>query len=246
VVLLDVTPLSLGIETLGGVMTKLIERNTTIPKRATETFSTAEDNQTTVTVQVYQGERPMTAGNRLLDKFNLENIAPAPRGMPKIEVTFDIDANGILNVSAKDVATGKEQRVRIESNSGLTQQEIEKMRKDAESHAEDDRRKRELTDARNRADQTIYEVEKVMRENSEKLNDNDKKPIQSAIESLKQVASKEDVNAIKQAINDLEQAAKALAQHVRAGAAPSGEGGDGKASGGGKDDVIDAEFEVKK
>jgi molecular chaperone DnaK len=250
VVLLDVTPLSLGIETLGGVMTKLIERNTTIPKRATETFSTAEDNQTSVTVQVYQGERPLTKDNRLLDRFNLENIQPAPRGMPKIEVTFDIDANGILNVSAKDVATGKEQRIRIESTSGLSPQEIENMRKDAEAHAEEDRRKRELIDTRNRADQMMYEVQKVLRDNADKLSDNDKKPIEGAIENLKQVASRDDVNAIKQAISELERSAQALAQHVQrgAGAQPGGtpQGGDGKPSGGGKDDVIDAEFEVKK
>jgi molecular chaperone DnaK len=249
VVLLDVTPLSLGIETLGGVMTKLIERNTTIPKRATETFSTAEDNQTSVTVQVYQGERPLTKDNRLLDRFNLESIQPAPRGMPKIEVTFDIDANGILNVSAKDVATGKEQRIRIESTSGLTPQEIEKMRKDAEAHAEEDRRKRELIDTRNRADQMMYEVQKVLRDNADKLSDNDKKPIEAAIENLKQVASRDDVNAIKQAISELESSAQALAQHVQRGAGSQPGGapqGDGKPSGGGKDDVIDAEFEVKK
>jgi molecular chaperone DnaK len=252
VVLLDVTPLSLGIETLGGVMTKLIDRNTTIPKRATETFSTAEDNQTTVTVQVYQGERPLTKDNRLLDKFNLENIQPAPRGVPKIEVTFDIDANGILNVSAKDVATGKEQKIRIESTSGLTPQEIERMRKDAESHAEEDRRKRELIDTRNRADQLRYEVEKLLKENADKLSDGDKKPIQAALDNLKQVAEREDVNAIKQAISELERSAQALAQHVQRGAgaqAGAGEtGGDGQkpSGGGGKDDVIDAEFEVKK
>jgi molecular chaperone DnaK len=251
VVLLDVTPLSLGIETLGGVMTKLIERNTTIPKKATETFSTAEDNQTTVTVQVYQGERPLTRDNRLLDKFNLENIQPAPRGMPKVEVTFDIDANGILNVSAKDVGTGKEQRIRIESTSGLTPQEIERMRKDAESHAEEDRRKRELIDTRNRADQIRYEVEKVLKENADKLSDNDKQPIQAALDNLKQVAERDDANAIKQAITELERSAQALAQHIqsagaRAGAPGGPAGGDSKPAGGDKDDVIDAEFEVKK
>jgi molecular chaperone DnaK len=248
VVLLDVTPLSLGIETLGGVMTKLIERNTTIPKKATETFSTAEDNQTTVTVQVYQGERPLTRDNRLLDKFNLENIQAAPRGMPKVEVTFDIDANGILNVSAKDVATGKEQRIRIESTSGLTPQEIERMRKDAEAHAEEDRRKRELIDTRNRADQLRYEVEKVLKDNADKLSDGDKQPIQAALDNLKQVAEREDVNAIKQAITELEHSAKALAQHVQRGGAQPGAqpSGDGKQAGTGKDDVIDAEFEVKK
>jgi molecular chaperone DnaK len=258
VLLLDVTPLSLGIETLGGRMTKLIERNTTIPKRATQTFSTAEDNQPAVTVRVFQGEREMTSGNRLLGQFNLEGIPPAPRGMPQIEVTFDIDANGILQVSARDVGTNKEQKIRIESSSGLSQAEVERMRRDAELHAEEDKRWRDLLDARNQADQVIYQIEKLLRENGDKISDNDKAPITSAIERVKQAASGEDVNAIKQAISDLEQASHAMAQHLYAsgqrgggpgaGAGPTGgqtagqTGGDGKSG----DDVIDAEFEVKK
>jgi molecular chaperone DnaK len=256
VLLLDVTPLSLGIETLGGVMTKLIERNTTIPKTAKQTFSTAEDNQTAVTVQVFQGERPMTADNRLLGRFNLEGIEPAPRGMPQIEVTFDIDANGILNVSARDVKTNKEAKIRIESSSGLSTDEVERMRRDAEAHAEEDKRKRELADLRNEADQTIWTVEKTLKESGDKIPEGDKAPIQSAIERLKQAASGNDVNAIRQALSNLQSAAHAMAQHFSKGGeqggggpggGPSGPGPGGDGRGGqGKDDVIDAEFEVKK
>src|SRR6516165_3727474 len=168
VLLLDVTPLSLGIETLGGVLTRLIERNTTIPKEAKQIFSTAEDNQTAVTVQVYQGERPMAADNRLLGRFNLEGIEPAPRGLPKIEVAFDIDANGILNVTAKDLKTSKEAKIRIESSSGLSTDEVERMRRDADAHADEDKRKRELADLRNEADQTVWMVEKTLNENGHK------------------------------------------------------------------------------
>src|SRR5438094_497531 len=177
VLLLDVTPLSLGIETVGGVMTKLIERNTTIPAQKTQTFSTAEDNQTAVTVQVYQGERPMAADNRLLGRFNLEGIPPAPRGMPQIDVTFDIDANGILNVSAKDKQTGKEAKIRIESSSGLSKDDVEKMRRDAESHADEDKKKRELIDLRNEADQSIWQIEKLMKEAGDKITESDKAPV---------------------------------------------------------------------
>jgi len=255
VLLLDVTPLSLGIETLGGVMTKLIERNTTIPKTAKNTFSTAEDNQTAVTVQVFQGERPMTADNRLLGRFNLEGIEPAMRGMPQIEVQFDIDANGILNVSAKDVKTGKEAKIRIESSSGLSTDEVERMRRDAEAHADEDKRKREVADLRNEADQTIWSIEKALKENADKIPEGDKAPIQSAIERLKQAASGNDVNAIRQALSNLQSAAHAMTQHLSRGGAPGGPGagGPGAAPPGGdgqggqaKDDVIDAEFEVKK
>jgi molecular chaperone DnaK len=248
VLLLDVTPLSLGIETLGGVMTKLIERNTTIPKTAKETFSTAEDNQTAVTVQVFQGERPMTADNRLLGRFNLEGIEPSPRGLPQIEVTFDIDANGILNVSARDKKTSKEAKIRIESSSGLSKDEVEKMRRDAESHADEDKHKKELADARNEADTTIWQVEKLMKDNADKLSEGDKAPLNSAIEKLKQAASGTDVNAIRQALNNLQSAAHAMAQHVQrqGGAAPeAGSRPTGDAESKGKDDVIDAEFEVK-
>lgn len=251
VLLLDVTPLSLGIETLGGVFTKLIERNTTIPSTKKNVFSTADDNQTAVTVQVYQGERSMASDNRLLGRFNLEGIEAAPRGMPQIEVTFDIDANGILNVSAKDLKTGKEVQRRIENSSGLSKDEVERMARDAESHADDDKKKRELADARNEADQTIWMVEKTMKEAGDKLTDADKQPILAAIEKVKQAASGEDLNAIQQALNNLQTAAHALAQHVKRGGegdATGGPvpGGTGPSGSGPKDDVIDAEFEVKK
>jgi molecular chaperone DnaK len=252
VVLLDVTPLSLGIETLGGVLTKLIERNTTIPTNKKQTFSTAEDNQPAVTVKVYQGESPIanSAANRLLGFFNLEGLPPAPRGLPQIEVSFDIDHNGILNVTAKDVGTGKEVTKRIEQSSGLSKDEVDKMRREAESHADDDKKKRELIDARNEADQRIYQLEKLMKDNADKLSDGDKAPINAAIEKLKQSASRDDVADIRRAIGELEQASHAMAQHLysktqSAGAAPSGDG-DKPAGEGKKDDVIDAEFEVKK
>ncbi len=171
VLLLDVTPLALGIETLGGVMTKLVEKNTTIPTERKQVFSTADDNQTAVTVRVFQGEREMAADNRLLGQFNLEGIPPAPRGVPQIEVKFDIDANGILNVSAKDLGTGKEQTVRIEQSSGLSDDEIEQMQQDAESHADEDKQKRELAEARNQADSMCYQIEKIIKEHGDKLKD---------------------------------------------------------------------------
>ena len=253
VLLLDVTPLSLGIETLGGVLTKLIERNTTIPTTKKEKFSTAEDNQTAVTIRVFQGESPIaeSASNRLLGQFNLEDIPPAPRGLPQIEVSFDIDHNGILHVSAKDLGTGKEKKIRIESSSGISQGDVERMRKEAESHAEDDKRKEQLINARNKADQMIYQMEKLLKDNADKITDADRAPIQSAIEKLKQVASKDDPREIDQAIDELQQASHAMSQHLysrgQAAEAPPGGGPrteDGQAKG--KDDVIDAEFEVKK
>ena len=184
VLLLDVTPLSLGIKTLGGIMTKLVERNTTIPTEKKNVFSTADDNQPAVTIEVYQGEREMAEDNRLLGQFNLEGLAPAPRGVPQIEVKFDIDANGILNVSAKDIGTSKEQKVRIEQSSGLSESEIEKMKKDAESHAAEDKKKRELAEARNQADTMCFQTEKLIKEHADKLSENDKGPMEGALPRL--------------------------------------------------------------
>jgi molecular chaperone DnaK len=246
VLLLDVTPLSLGIETLGGVFTKLIEKNTTIPKTEKQVFSTADDNQTAVTVQVFQGERPMAADNRLLGRFNLEGIQPAPRGVPQIEVTFDIDANGILNVSARDLKTGKEAKIRIESSSGLSKDEVEKMRRDAESHADEDKRKKELAEVRNEADTTVWQVEKMLKENGDKLSESDRAPVQAAVDRVKQARDGSDPDAIRQALNNLQSAAHAMAQHVgRAGAAAGATPGDGQGKAGGADNIQDAEFEVK-
>jgi molecular chaperone DnaK len=253
VVLLDVTPLSLGIETLGGVMTKLIEKNTTIPKTEKQIFSTADDNQRAVTVRVFQGESPIanSSANRLLGQFNLEDIPPAPRGMPQIEVAFDIDHNGILHVSAKDLGTGKEKKIRIESSSGLSSGEIEKMRREAESHAEEDKKRRDLIDARNKAEAAAHDVEKLMKEAGDKMSESDKAPIRAAVESVRQAASGEDIAAIEQAVSNLMAAANAMQRHFSQGSPggdrggsppPSGDGSEGK----GKEDVIDAEFEVKK
>ncbi len=250
VLLLDVTPLTLGIETEGGVMTPLVERNTTIPTERKQVFSTAADNQTAVTVKVYQGERKIAVHNRLLGEFNLEGIPPAPRGMPQIEVKFDVDQHGILNVSAKDLGTGKEASVRIEQSSGLSETEIERMRKDAETHAEEDRKKFELVEARNQADQMCYQVEKVIKENSDKLADSDKQPLQQAVEKVRSVAKGEDVQAIKNAVGELEQASHALSKVLYEKAQATGPAGGHHASSGpagtADDDAIDAEFEVKK
>jgi molecular chaperone DnaK len=246
VLLLDVTPLSLGIETLGGVFTKLIDKNTTIPVTKKETFSTADDNQSAVTVQVFQGERPMAADNRLLGRFNLEGIEPAPRGLPKIEVSFDLDANGILNVTAKDTKTSKEAKIRIESSSGLSKEEVDKMRRDAEAHADEDKRKKELADVRNEADTTAWQVEKMLKESGDKLSEGDRAPVHAAIDRVKQTRDGNDPNAIRQALNNLQSAAQAMAQHVGQAGAGAPPGGDGQPkAGAGKDDVMDAEFEVK-
>ena len=254
VLLLDVTPLSLGIETLGGVMTKLVERNTTVPTERKQVFSTADDNQTAVTVRVFQGDREMAADNRLLAQFNLEGIPPAPRGVPQVEVKFDIDADGILNVSAKDLGTGKEQTVKIEQSSGLSESEIDEMRKSAEDHAEEDKKKRALVEARNEADSRCYQLEKLIKENDEKLQDSDKAPLEAAIKKVREAAEGEDPEAIKSAIGELEAASHALSQVLyQASAGESGEapeaptGGSGSTESGGSsdDDAIDAEFEVK-
>jgi molecular chaperone DnaK len=256
VLLLDVTPLTLGIETEGKVMTPLVERNTTIPTEKKQVFSTAADNQTAVTVRVFQGERKMAEDNRLLGEFNLEGIPPAPRGVPKVEVKFDIDANGILNVSAKDLGTGKEANVKIQQSSGLSKDEIEKMRRDAESHADEDKQKFELASARNQADNMCYQLEKMMKEHADKLTDADKQPLTRAIETTREAAKGTDVAAIKSAVEQLEAAShafsKVLYEKGGAGAAAGGaEASEGPAAGGGEqkkgdDDVIEGEFEVKK
>jgi molecular chaperone DnaK len=253
VLLLDVTPLSLGIETLGGIMTKLVEKNTTIPTERKQIFSTADDNQTAVTVKVYQGERQMAADNRLLGMFNLEGIPPAPRGMPQIEVKFDIDANGILNVAAKDLGTGKEQTVRIEQSSGISEDEIEKMRRDADSHADEDKKKRALAEQRNQADSMCWQLEKLLKEHDAKLAAADKEAVTKAIEKTREAAKTDDLDRIKSAVHELEQASHALSKtlYEKAGAQPADGAAPGPQPGpsapptGGDDDTIDAEFEVK-
>jgi molecular chaperone DnaK len=251
VLLLDVTPLSLGIETEGRIMTKLVEKNTTIPAERKQTFSTAADNQTAVTIRVFQGEREMAEDNRLLGQFNLEGIPPAPRGVPQIEVKFDIDANGILNVSAKELGTGKEQSVKIEQSSGLDEAAIEKMRKDAELHADEDKKKRALAEARNQADSMAYSVEKLIKEQGDKLKDADKQPLEAAVAKVREAAKGENVDAIKAATGELEQASHALSkalyesQQAGAGAAGAQPGADGGKKPG-DDEVVDAEFEVKE
>jgi molecular chaperone DnaK len=252
VVLLDVTPLSLGIETEGGVMTTLVERNTTIPTEKTETFSTAADNQTAVTVRVFQGERKMAADNRLLAQFNLDGIPPAPRGGPQIQVKFSLDVNGILNVTAKDLGTSKEQTVKIEQSSGLNDVEIERMRKDAEANAEEDQRKRKLAESRNTASSLVYQTEKLLKEHADKLDESSKSAIEAAIAKVKSKAEEEDVAAIDQAVEELNQAAHALSKHMyeqagqAAGAAGAQPASDDGAPAGGNEDVIDAEFEKKE
>ena len=249
VLLLDVTPLSLGIETLGGVMTKLIEKNTTIPTKAQQVFSTADDNQTAVTVHVLQGEREMARDNKSLGKFDLQDIPPAPRGMPQIEVTFDIDANGILNVSAKDKATGKQQSIVIKASSGLSDAEVARMIKDAEAHAEEDRKQRELVSARNQADNLIHGTEKSLRDYGDKVDGADRANIESLIRELRDAAKGDNKTTIERKSEALAEASGKLMQKMAGGAAgATGDAGASGSAGGAKadDDIVDAEFEEVK
>jgi molecular chaperone DnaK len=256
VLLLDVTPLSLGIETLGGVFTRLIERNTTIPTRKSEIFSTAADSQTEVTIHVLQGEREMAGDNKTLGRFNLTGIPPAPRGIPQIEVTFDIDANGIVHVSAKDKATGKEQSIKITASSGLSEEEIQKMVREGQAHADEDKRKRQLAEARNNADNMIYHTEKNLKEHADKIDAADRQGIDSAVQALRRAMEGSDPDAIKRATEELQSAshklaeamyAKASQQQSQAGGAHGGpSGGAGSSRGQGGDDVVDADFEEVK
>jgi molecular chaperone DnaK len=245
VLLLDVTPLSLGIETLGGIMTKVIEKNTTIPTKAAQTFSTADDNQTGVTIHVLQGERDRASDNKSLGRFDLTDIPPAPRGMPQIEVAFDIDANGILNVSAKDVKTGKEQRIVIKASSGLSEAEIKRMVSDAEAHAEEDKKFRELVGARNKADATVHTVEKALADAGDKISDEEKKAANESIAAVKAAMASDDRDDIERRTQALEQASAALMQKMAeqqsAGAQPASGEKSGK-----QEDVLDAEFEEVK
>jgi molecular chaperone DnaK len=237
VLLLDVTPLSLGIETLGGVFTRIIERNTTIPTKKSQVFSTAEDNQNAVTIRVFQGEREMAADNKLLGQFDLMGIPPAPRGMPQIEVTFDIDANGIVNVSAKDKATGKEQQIRIQASGGLSEADIEKMVKDAEANAAEDKKRREAVDAKNHADALVHSTEKALAEHGAKVGEGDRKAIEDALADLKEALKGTDAEAIKAKSNTLAQASMKLGEAMYAQQAEADAAKDAA-----KDDVVDAEF----
>ena len=251
VLLLDVTPLSLGIETLGGVMTKLIEKNTTIPTKANQVFSTADDNQTAVTVHVLQGEREMARDNKSLGKFDLQDIPPAPRGMPQIEVTFDIDANGILNVSAKDKATGKQQSIVIKASSGLSDAEVARMVKDAEAHAEEDRKQRELVNARNQADNLIHGTEKSLRDYGDKVDGADRANIESLIREVRDAVKGDSKTVIERKSEALAEASGKLMQKMAGGAGAAGAAGSAGASGAAgstkaDDDIVDAEFEEVK
>jgi molecular chaperone DnaK len=246
VLLLDVTPLTFGIETEGGVMTALVERNTTVPVEKKNIFSTASDNQTAVTVRVFQGERKMAASNRLLGEFNLEGIPPQPRGIPQIEVKFDIDQNGILSVSARELGTGKEAKVQIKEASGLDSSEIEQMRKDAEANAEEDRKQFELAESRNKASQIIYQCEKLMRENEDKLTASDREPMNKAIEKLKTASAGNDAWTIRQATDELNAASQAFSKIIYDRSTDTSSIKENQKSTNAKDDdAIDAEFEIK-
>lgn len=259
ILLLDVTPLSLGVETLGGVMTKLIERNTTIPTSKKETFSTASDSQTSVDIHVLQGEREFAADNRTLGRFQLAGLPPAPRGLPQIEVSFDIDANGILNVSAKDLATGKEQKIEIKGSSGLDHDEVDRMTKEAESHAEDDKKRREAVDLKNQADQLVYTTENTLKEHGEKVPAEERATVESALNNLKETTKGDDVEAIRRAMESVGTASQTLGKIMYEQAAQQQQTASPDAGNGGNDassapddkkkdddgDVIDAEFEVK-
>jgi molecular chaperone DnaK len=250
VLLLDVTPLSLGIETLGGVMTKLIERNTTIPAKKSEIFSTAGDNQTAVTVKVLQGEREMAGDNRLLGLFNLEGLPPAPRGVPQIEVTFDIDANGIVNVSAKDLGTGKEQKIRIESSSGLSKDEVEKLVKEASTHADEDKKKHEVITARNQLDSLVYASEKSLKEHGDKVSAEERQKVEDALKQAKEALAGDQVDKIQEATQKLTSASHTIAQKMyeassqKAQGQPSASAGAQQGAGGKGEDVVDADYEV--
>ena len=251
ILLLDVTPLSLGVETLGGVMTRLIERNTTIPCKKSETFSTAADSQTSVEIHVLQGEREMARDNRSLGKFHLEGLPPAPRGVPQIEVTFDIDANGILNVSAKDKGTGKETKITITHSSGLAKDEVEKMVADARSHEAEDKARREEIEQRNRAENLAYQMEKLLKENKEKLSAETVKEVEEAVAAVHEVREKGTAEEVKAAFERLEKASHKAAEELYKTAAPPPPGADGRPAPAPaprrpgeakKDDVVDAEF----
>jgi len=252
VLLLDVTPLSLGIETLGGVFTKLIEKNTTIPTKKSQIFSTAADSQTAVTVRVHQGEREMAADNKLLGQFDLVGIPPAPRGVPQIEVTFDIDANGIVHVNAKDLGTGKEQSIRITASSGLSEEEIKKMVKDAEVHAEEDRKRRETVEARNNLDSLVYQTEKNLSEHGSEVDASTKENIEQALAKAKRSLEGDDGDAMRTALEELTRAQHKLAEAMYAKAAqqqPTSDQASGTGNGAAeekKDDVVDADFEEVK
>jgi len=248
VLLLDVTPLSLGIETLGGVFTRIIDRNTTIPTKKSQVFSTAEDNQTAVTIRVFQGEREMAGDNKLLGQFDLVGIPPAPRGVPQVEVTFDIDANGIVNVSARDKATGKEQQIRIQASGGLSESDIERMIKDAESHAEEDKKRKTLVEAKNHGEALIHATEKALAEHGSKVGEGERSAIENAMADLREAVKGDDAEAIRAKTNTLAQASMKLGEAMYA-QAQAGAGGGGAAGTGSegpkgehKEDVVDAEF----